>query len=68
MAMVTALYRLVATAPEGERNDLLFWASCRAAEHGVDRSAASQILLAAARQAGLPEGEARSTIASGWAR
>ncbi len=65
VALVAGLYRVVATAPEGDRNALLYWALCRAAEHGVDRDAATEILLAAARQAGLPEREARSTIASG---
>ena len=65
VALVAALYRLVAAATEGERNRLLFWAACRAAEHSVDQTAASEILLSAARQAGLPEREARATIASG---
>ena len=50
------------------RNDLLFWASCRAAEHGLEAQAASEILLAAARTAGLADREARATIASGLAR
>jgi hypothetical protein len=68
VALVAGLYRVVAEAAEGERNALLFWAACRAAEHGVDRHAAGEILLSAALRAGLPEREARTTIASGFAR
>ena len=65
VALVAGLYRIVAAASEGERNRLLYWAACRVAEHGVDQNAACEILLAAAKQAGLPEREARSTISSG---
>lgn len=68
VALVAGLYRVVSTAPQGDRNQLLFWASCRAAEHGVDTQAATEILLAAAQRAGLPEREALATIASGLAR
>jgi hypothetical protein len=68
VALVAGLYRVVAEAAEGERNGLLFWAACRAAEHGVDRHAVGEILLSAALKAGLPEREARATIASGFAR
>lgn len=68
IALVAGLYRVVAEAAEGERNALLFWAACRAAEHGVDRHAAEEILLSAAVTAGLPEREAKATIASGFNR
>ncbi len=68
VALAASLFRLVADAPEGERNRLLFWASCRAAEHRLDRVAVTDILLAAARAAGLSEREARATISSGLAR
>lgn len=68
VALMAGLYRVVSTAPEGDRNALLFWASCRVAEHGVDTQAAAEILLAAAKRAGLPEREALATIASGWGR
>lgn len=68
VALMAGLYRVVARAAEGERNQILFWASCRVAERGVDRQAASEILLAAARTAGLPEREARATISSGLLR
>jgi Bifunctional DNA primase/polymerase, N-terminal len=68
VALAHGLYRVVAEAKEGERNRLLFWASCRAAEHGLEPSAAADILLAAARQSGLSDREARLTIASGFER
>ena len=68
VALVAGLYRVVAEAAQGERNAVLFWAACRAAEHGVDREAATEILLSAALKVGLPEREARATIASGFAR
>ncbi len=68
VALVAGLYRVVAGAAEGERNAMLFWASSRAAEHGVDRAAAAEILLVAARKAGLPEPEALATISSGLRR
>lgn len=68
VALVAGLYRVVAQAPEGDRNGLLFWASCRVADHGVDPDAATEILLTAALQAGLSEREARATIASGLRR
>ncbi len=68
VALVAGLHRVVAEAAEGDRNAVLFWASCRVAEHGVDRDAAAGILLAAALKAGLSEREARTTIASGFRR
>ncbi len=65
VALMAGLYRVVAQAREGERNGVLYWATHRVAEHGIDRDAAIDILLAAAASAGLPEREARATIASG---
>jgi hypothetical protein len=47
---------------EGNRNDGLFWAACRAAEAGDDTVLAE--LAAAARAAGLPGREIAATIAS----
>jgi hypothetical protein len=47
----------VAELPEGNRNNGLFWAACRIAEEGGD----PEILIAAS---GLPEDEARRTVAS----
>lgn len=65
VALMAGLYRVVAEAREGERNGLLYWATRRVAEHGIDRDAAVDILLAAALNSGLAEREARATIASG---
>ena len=52
----------VAQQPEGNRNDGLFWAACRAAEAG-DSTALAEV-AAAARSAGLPGREVAATIAS----
>jgi len=68
VALVAGLYRVVTEAAVGERNATLFWAACRAAEHRVEPDAATEILLSAAVKAGLPEHEARGTIASGLRR
>jgi len=68
VALVAGLYRVVAEAAEGERNAVLYWAARRAAEHGVDKGAAAEILFSAALTAGLSEREARATIASGFRR
>lgn len=68
IALAHGLYDVVSRAQEGERNRLLFWASCRAAEHGLDPSAITEILESAAVKAGLSEREARATIASGLGR
>jgi hypothetical protein len=65
VALMAGLYRVVSEAREGERNGMLYWATRRVAEHGIDRDAAIDILLAAALTAGLAEREARATIASG---
>ncbi|MEU6815791.1 bifunctional DNA primase/polymerase [Streptomyces sp. NPDC046860] len=58
-----ALVRFVRTAPEGERNSRLFWAACRAWEQGTGPALAPH-LLDAALENGLPEPEARATLAS----
>ena len=68
VAIAHGLFRVVADAAEGERNSTLFWAACRAREHGLDAAAASEILIAAATRSGLGEREARTTIASGFRR
>jgi hypothetical protein len=66
------LVRVVAAADEGYRNSILFWASCRAGEavrYGkADESFITEVLLEAARHAGLPEQEAARTIQSGVRR
>ena len=52
----------VAAQPEGNRNDALFWAACRAVESGSEDALGD--LAAAAVRAGLDEAEARRTVAS----
>lgn len=56
----SALAAFVAKQREGNRNDGLFWAACRATESGCDPYA----LLGAAVAAGLGEAGAKATIAS----
>ncbi|MGI5350185.1 bifunctional DNA primase/polymerase [Streptomyces sp. CA-250714] len=58
-----ALVRFVRAAPVGQRNARLFWAACRAYESGRGDSLAEP-LVQAALALGLPEREARSTVAS----
>jgi hypothetical protein len=61
---VTRLAAWVAGQPQGNRNAGLFWASCR-----INGDAgAAELLVSAAVQAGLPEGEARRTVASAAGR
>ncbi len=66
--VLTSLVQTVLDAREGERNNLLFWAACRAGEHAAaglfDLPAARAALLDAARHIGLPEGEAIETFDS----
>ncbi|WP_031071752.1 bifunctional DNA primase/polymerase [Streptomyces sp. NRRL S-118] len=57
------LIRFVLAAPEGQRNTRLFWAACRACENGLGDTLAAALVTAAVRT-GLPEPEARATIAS----
>lgn len=60
-----ALEVFVTRAKLGERNNRLFWAACRLKENGNSSDAAR--LLSAAQSIGLPETEARKTIASALA-
>jgi Bifunctional DNA primase/polymerase, N-terminal len=66
------LVRLVAATGEGERNSILFWASCRAGEAVRDgrgnEDFVVDVLIEAASRAGLPQEEARRTIQSGMRR
>ncbi|MET9557831.1 bifunctional DNA primase/polymerase [Streptomyces sp. NPDC006645] len=57
------LVQFVLAAHEGQRNTRLFWAACRAYEHGFGDSLAERLVDAAVRT-GLTEHEARATIAS----
>ncbi|MFI6059431.1 bifunctional DNA primase/polymerase [Streptomyces sp. NPDC051286] len=57
------LVQFVLAAHEGQRNTRLFWAACRAYEHGFG-DALADALTGAAVRTGLTEHEARATIAS----
>ncbi|MEW9509221.1 bifunctional DNA primase/polymerase [Streptomyces bacillaris] len=57
------LIHFVLAAHEGRRNTRLFWAACRAYEHGFG-DALADALAAAAIRTGLTEQEARAAIAS----
>jgi hypothetical protein len=63
------LIRLIAGAREGERNNLTFWAACRAGEmvaSGMLKADAAAALIAeAATRSGLPRPEAERTVWSG---
>jgi Bifunctional DNA primase/polymerase, N-terminal len=61
---VDGLIRFVRESREGERNNRLFWAACRAAEAG-DRGL-GRALIAAACDCGLSDMEAQRTVASAW--
>lgn len=66
------LLQKVATAANGERNNLLFWASCRIGEWiklgELPQEAGESALLYAARYVGLPDREAIATIYSAFER
>jgi hypothetical protein len=66
---IEPLARFVATAPKGERNNRLHWASCRAGEMIAKRKASESAcvtrLMAAAAASGLKGPEAIRTIQSG---
>ncbi|MFF7363891.1 bifunctional DNA primase/polymerase [Streptomyces sp. NPDC008125] len=57
------LVHFVLAARSGQRNTRLFWAACRAYEHGLG-DALAPALAEAAVSAGLPAHEARATLAS----
>ena len=69
---VAGLVRLIAGAREGERNNLTYWAACRAGEmvaSGLLRTdAAVAIIVEAATRAGLSRAEAERTAWSGVCR
>lgn len=62
------LVRHVATAPEGGRNQALFWAACCMAEEGHQFQSALQQLGDAAHTAGLPDAEIETTVRSAYGR
>jgi hypothetical protein len=63
------LVRLIAGAREGERNDLTYWAACRAGEMVacglLAADAAAAVIAEAATRAGLPRAEAERTARNG---
>lgn len=61
---VSHLADFVSKAGEGRRNNVLFWAACRAAETGQLDGAAAEALLNAARSSGLDKIDAEKTINS----
>jgi hypothetical protein len=66
------LVRLVASAHEGERNALTYWAACRAGEMVasglLDAESAAAVIAEAAICAGLTRSEAERTARSGVRR
>ena len=66
---LAGLVRLIAGAREGERNNLTYWAACRAGEmvaSGMLKADAAAALIAeAATRSGLPRPEAERTVWSG---
>jgi hypothetical protein len=66
---MTRLVHLVAGAPASERNNLTYWAACRAGEMVASgllgANAAAAVITEAATRAGLPRSEAERTAWSG---
>jgi hypothetical protein len=67
---IAGIVRIVRDAAEGERNRCLHWAAHRMRERiasgDIDRNEAEHDLMVAANECGLPDFEARRTIASAW--
>lgn len=61
---IAPLADFVSKSPAGERNKVLYWAACRAAEAGLLDGNACASLLSAAIAAGLDKTESEKTIAS----
>lgn len=68
-ASLAGLVRFISSASEGQRNDSVFWAACRAGQavraKVLSEEAAIGMIARAARDAGLPAREAEKTAASG---
>ena len=56
----------LASQPEGNRNQALFWAACRYAEQHLPEDQAHELLGVAAQRAGLSETETITTIRSAY--
>jgi hypothetical protein len=71
-AALAGLVRTIASAPLGERNARLFWASCRAAElvaNGeLSKPHGAAVMIEAAGRAGLDLLEAGRTVKSAFSR
>jgi hypothetical protein len=65
---IDGVLRKLAEAAEGERNALLFWASCRLAQHRVGQAETEAMLVPIATSIGLTDHEARQTIRSAMRR
>ncbi|RPK93775.1 bifunctional DNA primase/polymerase [Streptomyces sp. ADI98-10] len=64
---LTPLVRFVLESTDGERNNRLYWAACRAFDQRAGEGpAVAGALLAAASHIGLSEAEARQTITSAY--
>lgn len=61
---IEPLVRFVRDSPDGQLNNRLYWAACRAYEAADEPDAAAEALLRAAIDAGHPERGAARTIAS----
>ncbi|MEV7001125.1 bifunctional DNA primase/polymerase [Streptomyces sp. NPDC093982] len=65
---LVGLVRHVLDAGEGQRNNRLFWAACKAFEHAaagrLDADQAEDALMRAAIEVGLPDKEAEATLKS----
>lgn len=65
---VAPLAAFVSRSGEGQRNNALYWASCRAVESGLMDKSAFSALVSAAVAAGLEQTEAQKTVASACKR
>jgi hypothetical protein len=61
---LAGLARTVAHAPEGHRNDLLYWATRRALEAGIPVGVAASVMSRVGRGVGLTEREVDATVHS----
>lgn len=71
VSSIAALHRWLGHRDEGERNNGLYWAACRAAEmveRGEVSPASAWLLVETAVKIGLPRREAESTVASALGR
>jgi hypothetical protein len=69
---LAGILRTIARAPEGQRNAITFWGSCRIAElvaaGALSDSQALDLIIEAASRTGLPYAEAKRTANSGLRR